>query len=94
LKPFLSAFHRKLQLGSVVMFIDNIYVEDSSTPISRRDAEGNTFQRRRLDGGSTTDVLKNFPTDEEITASLPGQTVSIQRLTYYWCACYTLSEVI
>ena len=35
------------------LFIDNRYVEGSSTPIARRDAEGNTYQRPSLDDGST-----------------------------------------
>ena len=61
----------------------------SSTPLARRDADGNTYQLRSLDDGSTTEVLKNFPTDEEIASLLPGKNLSIDRLTYYWCAGYT-----
>jgi hypothetical protein len=37
----------------------------SNTPISRRDADGNTYQRRTLDDGSVHEVLKNFPTCEQ-----------------------------
>ena len=90
LAEFLDGFHRRLKPGSLVVFIDNIYVEGSSTPISRRDAEGNTYQSRRLDDGSTTEVLKNFPTDEEIRAvlGLDVHQLLIQRLSYYWCAQY------
>jgi len=88
LKQFLAGLRRRLQPGSVVVFIDNIYVEGSSTPISRRDAEGNTYQTRRLDDGSTTEVLKNFPADDEIRAALVDHAgaLSIERLTYYWMA--------
>ena len=85
---FLDGLHRKLQPGSVVVFIDNIFVEGSSTPVSRRDAEGNTHQMRSLDDGSSTEVLKNFPTNEEIATALPGEAISIDRLTYYWSVRY------
>ena len=93
LGKFLHAFAQKLQPGSTVVFLDNIYVEGSSTPISRRDGEGNTYQMRRLDDGSTTEVLKNFPTDEELRAALSGWTgeLTVKRLTYFWAACFTLS---
>ena len=89
---FLRGLHARLWNGSRVVFIDNTYVEDSSTPISRCDAEENTYQQRKLRDGSTTEVLKNFPTDEEISAVLPdgaGDLV-IERLTYYWLARYTI----
>jgi len=90
LERFLRCLHSRLRPGSRVAFIDNIYVEGSSTSISRRDAEGNTYQSRKLDDGSTTEVLKNFPTDEEIRATLGSlaDELRIERLTYYWSACY------
>ena len=73
-------------------FLDNIYVEGSSTPISRRDADGNTYQLRKLGDGSTTEVLKNFPTDDAIAKVLRESTddLRIERLTYYWLARYTI----
>ena len=90
LQRFLVGLHARLRPGSTVAFIDNIYVEGSSTAISRRDAEGNTYQFRKLDDGSTTEVRKNFPTDEEIQATLGSRAeeLRIERLTYYWSARY------
>jgi demethylmenaquinone methyltransferase/2-methoxy-6-polyprenyl-1,4-benzoquinol methylase len=90
LERFIRILHSRLRPGSAVAFIDNIYVEGSSTPISRRDAEGNTYQFRKLDDGSTTEVLKNFPADEEIRATLGSRVeeLRIERLTYYWSARY------
>lgn len=89
LSRFLRGLNQRLQPGSVVLFIDNNFVPGSSTPVSRRDAEGNTYQRRRLDDGSTTEVLKNFPTDDEIATAL-GEVneLNIERLTYYWSAAF------
>ncbi len=58
---WLADLHRCLTPGGRVVLLDNRYVEGSSTPISRRDDHGNTYQLRRLDDGSTHEVLKNFP---------------------------------
>ena len=49
--------------------LDNQYVLGSSTPISRTDAEGNTYQTRPLKDGSSHEVLKNFPTHAQLLAA-------------------------
>ena len=73
--------------GRLVLF-DNLYVEGSSTPISRRDADGNSYQQRGLDSGEEWEVLKNFPDPEglEITlGSFSGEgSVEIEASTYFW----------
>jgi len=91
LQRFLDGLNARLEPGSKVVLIDNIFVAGSSTPISRRDANGNTYQLRPLDDGSSTEVLKNFPTNEEIATLLPDKKLCIDRLTYYWRASYTIS---
>jgi ubiquinone/menaquinone biosynthesis C-methylase UbiE len=90
LERFLQTLHRRLEPGSIVVFIDNQFVPGSSTPISRRDKEENTYQERRLDDGSTTEVLKNFPTDDEITRVLEGRAheLTISRSQYFWIVRY------
>jgi ubiquinone/menaquinone biosynthesis C-methylase UbiE len=90
LDAFLAGAARAVAPGAVVGFLENRYVEGSSTPLSRRDAEGNTYQTRKLDDGSTHEVLKNFPSDRELVerAARYGQQVSIERLEYYWLLTY------
>ena len=61
LRDFLRCFHRALSPGAKVMFIDNVYVEGSSTPISRTDEQGDTYQLRRLDDGVTPRGAEEFP---------------------------------
>ncbi|MGH8673302.1 MAG: class I SAM-dependent methyltransferase, partial [Burkholderiales bacterium] len=58
---FLKGTVSSIAPGGLIAFVDNRYVEGSSTSISRRDAQGNTYQLRKLDDGSTHEVLKNFP---------------------------------
>jgi ubiquinone/menaquinone biosynthesis C-methylase UbiE len=91
LPGFLHDFHRSFVPGSTFMFIDNIFVEGISTPISRRDDDGNTWQVRKLQDGSTHEVPKNFPTEQQIRGTLEGLAteVKIEFLTYYWILTYT-----
>jgi ubiquinone/menaquinone biosynthesis C-methylase UbiE len=94
IRTFLNGFHRVLSPGARVMFIDNVYVEGSSTPMSRTDLEGNTYQLRQLGAASTHEVLKNFPTEPELRAALEGMALAVQVdfLPYYWTATYLLKE--
>jgi demethylmenaquinone methyltransferase/2-methoxy-6-polyprenyl-1,4-benzoquinol methylase len=86
---FLKNLEKVLQPGATVAFMDNRYVEGSSTPISRKDADGNTYQTRRLADGSSHEVLKNFPTPLELRARL-GNEVRYVEYEYYWVASYRI----
>ena len=89
---FLRSLHGRLESGARVLFMDNCYVEGSSTPIAERTAEGDTYQLRKLADGSQNRVLKNFPTEEELRAALAPHARSLwyQALEYYWMVEYEL----
>jgi demethylmenaquinone methyltransferase/2-methoxy-6-polyprenyl-1,4-benzoquinol methylase len=89
---FLTGLHTRLVPGARVAFLDNLYVEGSSSPLARRDAAGNTYQERRLADGSRHEVLKNFPADRELEARLgrAGSEVRVTRYQYYWLASYRI----
>jgi demethylmenaquinone methyltransferase/2-methoxy-6-polyprenyl-1,4-benzoquinol methylase len=93
LRPWLSMLHARLEPGAVVVMLDNLYSDDSSTPISRRDGDGNTYQLRPLDDGSVHEVLKNFPTREQVlTAIAPcARDVQWTEHEYYWTLRYALA---
>ena len=78
----------RLDPGARVVFMDNRYVEGSSTPVTRRDAEGNGYQTRRLGDGTTHEVLKNFPTAGQMEKRLGryGSEVRFTNYQYYWMA--------
>ena len=90
LRGFLRGFHRIFAPGARIVFIENCYVEGSSTPISRTDENGDTYQLRRLDDGSTHEVLKNFPKESELRAAVEdlGLDVQVEFLEYYWILSY------
>lgn len=83
---FLRGVGTRLQSGSTVVLLDNLFVPGSSSAISDQDAEGNTYQTRSLRNGSTHRVLKNFPTDAELQASIEGLGTrgTFIRWDYFW----------
>jgi len=89
---FLASLHARLEPGARVLLMDNSYVEGSSTPIAERDAEGNTYQLRRLADGSENRVLKNFPTEAQLRADFArhARSLSYRALEYYWLVEYEL----
>src|SRR5262245_54644488 len=93
LRPWLAMLHARLEAGAAIVMLDNLYSDDSSTPISRRDGDGNTYQLRSLDDGSVHEVLKNFPSRDEALAALPpsARDVAWTEHGYYWVLSYTLS---
>ena len=93
LPAWLSSLHARLEPGARVLMLDNSYVQTSSTPISRTDAEGNTYQTRPLDDGSTHEVLKNFPTAQQSFACLGprARDPRWRAFEHYWLLDYTLA---
>jgi demethylmenaquinone methyltransferase/2-methoxy-6-polyprenyl-1,4-benzoquinol methylase len=89
---FLAGLLAALADGARVVFIDNRYVEGSSTPLSRTDADGNTYQSRALADGSRHEVLKNFPDPAELRAAVESyaRDVDVRLLDYYWWLEYRL----
>jgi demethylmenaquinone methyltransferase/2-methoxy-6-polyprenyl-1,4-benzoquinol methylase len=93
LAPWLEQLHARLDSGACVVFLDNAFVPASSTPLSRRDVDGNTYQRRTLDDGSVHEVLKNFPTRDEALAQLGPRARNAEWIAHehYWVLSYQLS---
>jgi demethylmenaquinone methyltransferase/2-methoxy-6-polyprenyl-1,4-benzoquinol methylase len=83
---FLASLHARLKPGARVLLLDNIYVEGISTPVAGIDAEGNTYQMRRLGDGSRVRVLKNFVTEGELRERIGphASSCSYTALQYYW----------
>lgn len=93
LRPWLQALHARLQPGARVVFIDNLYVPGSSTPLHRHDEAGNSYQLRRLDDGSTHEVLKNYPAPEAAIAALGAEARDTRWVahTHFWMLSYALA---
>jgi demethylmenaquinone methyltransferase/2-methoxy-6-polyprenyl-1,4-benzoquinol methylase len=88
LSMFLRKFLSVITAGGMLIFIDNNYVEGSSSPLYKTDEYQNTYQKRKLVvDGSEHSIIKNFPTDNELlTLIKPVATdIEITRFEYY-CA--------
>jgi demethylmenaquinone methyltransferase/2-methoxy-6-polyprenyl-1,4-benzoquinol methylase len=92
LAPWLALLHSRLAPGARVVFLDNAFVPGRSTPLSRRDADGNTYQQRRLDDGSVHEVVKNFPTRGEALDRLGPRARDAEWIAHehYWVLSYRL----
>ncbi|EGJ12441.1 class I SAM-dependent methyltransferase [Rubrivivax benzoatilyticus] len=91
--PWLQALHTRLEPGARVMLLDNTFVPGRSTPIARTDAQGDTWQRRRLDDGSEHEILKNYPTREEAVAAAGTRARDLlwTEREHFWVLTYTLA---
>lgn len=85
---FLAGVRGRTGSGTPLLLVDNRYVPGSNTPISRTGPDGDTYQRRNLADGREYEVLKNFPSREQLTADLdPAATdLAWAELEYYWLA--------
>ncbi|HEV2008561.1 MAG TPA: class I SAM-dependent methyltransferase [Burkholderiales bacterium] len=89
-REFITVLGNVLTPGARVVLLDNLYVEGSNHPTSEKDPEGNTYQTRRLDDGSTHRVLKNFPSEAELRSVIAGLGAQALFTTfeYYWAFQY------
>ena len=92
LARFVRNLAAHLEPGAVVGILDNQFAEGSSTAISRRDAEGNTYQLRKLANGELFEVLKNFPTPGELAEAVRpvAREAHLEALNFYWLLVFTL----
>jgi SAM-dependent methyltransferase len=90
-REFLLGLSAALRPGALVVLLDNLFVAGSSSAISEQDADGNTYQSRKLDDRSTHRVLKNFPTEAQLcalAAATLGESARYHTWQYYWALEY------
>ena len=76
--------------GGTVVFMDNRFVQGSSTPIARQDETGNTYQKRLLENWAEYLVLKNFPERGFLESVIAGKADHFDfiSLPYFWICVY------
>lgn len=71
---------------ALLVMVDEDYVEGSSTPVARTDADGNTYQIHTAPDGERYDIIRNFPTDSALRKKLGAvlKDMRISRNEHYW----------
>jgi len=105
---FLQALHNKLTAGARVVFIDQmcvlrrwwgLYLKSTAPWVLvrkglRRDDEGNIRHTRHLPDGQQFEIIKNFPTREELMSVLEGVAQEVEyfedKPTARWLFAYTV----
>lgn len=89
MRDFLVTVEEKLEESSVIVMLDNRYV-DGTTPISHEDKDGNTYQLRKLRNGSIFEILKNFLRSDELMKLVGGNARNIEysEFVHYWVFSY------
>ena len=66
--------------------IDQLYCEESSYPAFKRDQFGNRYELRILQNGKSYEVVKNYPTVEELKNAMAGfcEEIDVTKLHYFW----------
>jgi len=88
LRQFMCDVVSRVKPGSPIVIIDNSIAQCDRLPISYQDEHGNTYQNRRLKGGTSYEVLKNFPTQQELQKSISSiatMTDYIQLENFWLC---------
>lgn len=86
LDSFISIVLNLVKAKGQILFIDNKFVPGNSTPISKVDQAGNSFQKRSLSSGEQFEVIKNYPTQKAMIELWEKDTLEIQWIDfeYYW----------
>ena len=89
IQSFLATLHSKLIPGALVLFADQLLYESQSR---RSDPEGDLLEERALPDGRTFEIVKNFPTEQELREYLAGIANNIVYAEYpeqkYWTIAY------
>lgn len=92
---FFASLHALLRPKSLVVLIDNSPVQCREFPIVETDESGNTYQERPLRDGSRHRVLKNFPTEGELSSlagSFGAERFEYRALENFWYFEYELAD--
>lgn len=90
INTFLAALHSKLLPGAFVLFTDQLPYDD----LRRRvDSDGNVIETRSLPDGRCFEVVKNFPTAEEVHDTLDSLAENVEYVSRpsekSWTVTYT-----
>ncbi len=83
---FLAQLRLRFGKDTLLVLLDDAYVEGSSPTVARTDLEGNTFKIETAPDGQRYEIPKTYPSDSSLRKRLANATreIRITRLEYYW----------
>ncbi len=83
---FLTQFAAHLEPGATLLMIDENLVPQVGAPVARRDAAGDTWQRRWLESGERFEIVKNYPDTAELEDCVGAvcANVRVLQLKHFW----------
>jgi SAM-dependent methyltransferase len=84
-QEFLTHFSSRLESGAAILMIDQVFVGGRST-VSRQDECGNLLTMRTLENGATFEIIKNYPSSEELRNDFAQvcQDIEITVFSFFW----------
>lgn len=85
-REFLRHFTSRLAPGALLLMFDQFYIEGISAPVSRKDEWDNLYTVRTLPNGARYEIVKNYPSDEELIDALSDvcEDIVVKRLDEFW----------
>ena len=83
---FLGKLRKAAAKDALLVLLDDVYVEGTSNPVARTDAQGNTYEVVTTEDGSRIERPKSYPTDSALRKRLANaaKEIRIARWEYFW----------
>jgi cyclopropane fatty-acyl-phospholipid synthase-like methyltransferase len=96
MRAFLEVLHGRLKRRARVVFVDILPQDHPDLVPYRRDDDGNLICRRSLPDGRTFDVVKNYPTEEELRHAIGSRGEGIDYREWSqlkrWLVTYSIAD--
>jgi SAM-dependent methyltransferase len=85
-EKFLAQLRARFGKDTLLVLLDDVYVEGISPTVARTDLEGNTFKIETAPDGGRYEIPKTYPSDSSLRKRLANATreIRITRLEYFW----------
>jgi SAM-dependent methyltransferase len=83
---FLARLRALFGKDTLLILLDDVYVEGSSPTVARTDLDGNTYKIETAPDGERYEIPKTYPADSSLRKRLGGaaREIKLVRLEYYW----------
>ena len=85
-QEFLAGLVKRLRPKATILLLDQRFGRSFSIPASRRDTHGNRYELRKLAGGKTFEIMKNYPAIGSLRADFAPLCTDIRifMLKHFW----------